>query len=196
MGILIIITVLVFEVAFMSYCVKTSNNQIEARSWVRVALFIIFLAAIPTSIIEWSFRWYLLVALLAVFAVIGAIRLITKKFGNRPFRGARIVSKGIIMLLIITIASIPAIVFPQHARRITTGEYKVGTVSYTFTDTSRIEAFTNAGEYHKLNVECWYPTEAEGKYPFIAFSHGAFSVKMSNTSTFMEFAVTDMLSVL
>ncbi len=91
-------------------------------------------------------------------------------------------------MLIIAMATIPAIVFPQYKNPSTTGEYKVDTVSYTFIDTDRIETFTDTGENRKLIVECWYPKEAEGKYPFIFFSHGAFGVKMSNASTFMELA--------
>ncbi|MFD2881538.1 hypothetical protein ACFTAO_45695 [Paenibacillus rhizoplanae] len=39
-----------------------------------------------------------------------------------------------------------------------------------------------------MNVEFWYPGHAEGKYPLIVFSHGAFGVRESNASTFTELA--------
>ena len=69
-----------------------------------------------------------------------------------------------------------------------TGKYEVATVNYTYTDKSRIETFTNTGENRKVNVEFWYPKDADGKYPLVVFSHGIFGIKTSNTSTFMELA--------
>ena len=68
------------------------------------------------------------------------------------------------------------------------GEFKVKTSTYTFTDTNRIETFTDTGENRKITVEFWYPEKTDEKYPLIVFSHGAFGVKVSNTSTFMELA--------
>lgn len=188
MAILIIIIALIFEIAFMAYCIKSKDNQNKARGWVRIAAFIIFVGIILTPIIEWSFRWYFLAALLSILAVISGVRLFTKKFGKKPYKRWSNVSKGIAMLLIFTFAAIPAIVFPQYENPDITGDYKVETASYTFTDKSRIETFADTGENRKLNVEFWYPEEAEGKYPLVVFSHGAFGVKMSNTSTFLELA--------
>lgn len=188
MGTLIIIITLIFEVAFMVYCITTKDNQNKVRSQVRIVAFIAFVGATLTSIIVWNFRWYLLGTLLSIFAIIGGIRLVTKKFGKKPYQRWRVVSKGIVMMLMFALVIIPAIVFPQYEEPALTGGYKVKTSSYTFTDTNRIETFTDTGENRKLNVEFWYPEEVEGKYPLIVFSHGAFGVKMSNTSTFMELA--------
>lgn len=188
MGILILIIALIFEVAFIAYCIKSKDNQNKARSWVRIAAFITFVGFTLTPIIDWSFRWYFLVALLAILAVIGGVKLFTKKFGKKPYKKWRIISKGIAMLLIFTFAAIPAMVFPQYENPDITGDYRVETASYTFTDKSRIETFADTGEYRKLTVEFWYPDKAEGKYPLVVFSHGAFGVKMSNTSTYMELA--------
>lgn len=188
MGIFIIIIALIFEVAFMAYCIKTKDNQNKTRSWIRIVGFLIFIGFILTPIIDWNFQWYLLGSLLFIFSIIGGIRLATKKFGKKPYKRWRVVSKGIVMLLVFTIVTIPAIVFPQYKDPEMTGGYKVKTSSYTFTDTNRIETFTDTGENRKLTVGFWYPEEAEEKYPLIVFSHGAFGVKMSNSSTFMELA--------
>lgn len=188
MGIFIIIIALIFEVVFMVYCIKTNENQNKARSWIRIAAFITFLGIILTPIIDWSFRWYFLVVLLFILAVIGGVRLVTKKFGKKPCKRWRIVSRGMVMLLIFTFATIPAIIFPQYKDPKITGAHKVKTASYTLTDANRIETFTDTNENRKLTVGFWYPGKAEEKYPLIVFSHGAFGVKMSNTSTFMELA--------
>ena len=92
------------------------------------------------------------------------------------------------MLLLVVIAVTPALIFPQYKLPKMTGKHEVATVNYTYTDQSRIETFTNTGENRKVNVEFWYPKDAGGKYPLVVFSHGAFGMKTSNTSTFMELA--------
>lgn len=188
MGIFIIIIVSIFEIVFMTYCIKTKDNQSQVRNWIRVASIVIFMGLTITPIINWSFRWYLLGVTLLVFFIIGVVRLFTNKFGKKPYKKLRIVSKGVAIMLLFIFVTMPAIIFPQYNDPITTGEYKIDQASYTFIDTNRIETFKNTGENRKLNVEFWYPEEAKGKYPLIVFSHGAFGVKMSNTSTFMELA--------
>lgn len=188
MGIFVIIMVFIFEVAFAIYCIKTKDNQNKAKSWVRVAGFITFMGFILTSIIDWGFQWYLLGFLLFILALIGGYRLATKKFGKKSYKQGHVVVRGISMVLVFSLVTIPAIVFPQYKEPEMTGEYKVKTISYTFKDPNRIETFTDTGENRKLNVEFWYPEETNEVYPLIVFSHGAFGVKMSNTSTFMELA--------
>jgi len=188
MGKVIIIITLIFEIVFMTYCIKTKDNQKEVRNWIRVSSFVIFMGLTITPLINWSFRWYLLGANLLVFFIMGVVRLFTNKFGKKPYKKWRIVSKGMAIFLLFIFVTMPAIIFPQYKDPIITGKYKIGQASYTFIDTNRIETFNNTGENRKLNIEFWYPEEAKGKYPLIIFSHGAFGVKMSNTSTFMELA--------
>lgn len=49
MGLFVIIMVLIFEVAFIFYCIKTKDNQIKIKSWFSIAGFIIFVGATLTS---------------------------------------------------------------------------------------------------------------------------------------------------
>ena len=98
------------------------------------------------------------------------------------------VIKAIAMLLLVFLAVIPALVFPPHKLPKVTGTHEVATSLYTYTDKNRIEAFTNKGENWKINMECWYPMDGDGKYPLVVFSHGTGGMKTSNTSTFMELA--------
>lgn len=188
MGIFIIIMVIVFEAIFTAYCIKTKDNQNKVKSWVRLAAFITFIGFILTSIIDWSFQWYLLGTLLFMLAIISGFRLAAKKFGKKPYEKWRVVSTGAVMILIFVFAAIPPVVFPQYENPKMTGEYKVKTSTCTFTDVNRIETFTNTGENRKVTVEFWYPEKNDKIYPLIVFSHGAFGVKMSNISTFMELA--------
>lgn len=188
MGIIIIIIALAIEVAFMAYAVRTEGNQDKLRSRVRIGAFVLFVAFTLPSIIEWSFRWYLLAILLSILAVIGVVRLRTDKFGKKPYQKWRVVIKGMAMWMLVTVAALPAVIFPQFANPVMTGALEVANASYTFTDTSRMETFSDTGENRKVNVGLWYPVDVEGKYPLIVFSHGAFGVKMSNASTFTELA--------
>lgn len=188
MAIMILIIAFILEVALCIYGIRTKDTQNKLRSKIRIAVWLVFVTGALTTIIEWGFRWYSLFALLSVFVIIGSIRLWTKKFGNKPYKKGRLVFKGIATFLLIAFAVIPGIVFPQYELPAITGDLEVKTASYTFTDPNRIETFTDTGENRKVNVEFWYPEETDEKYPLIVFSHGAFGVKMSNTSTFMELA--------
>lgn len=188
MAIMILIIAFILEVAFCIYGIRTKDTQNKLRSKIRIAAWLVFVGGTLTSIVEWGFRWYFLFAQLTIFAIIGGYRLWTKKFGHKPYKKGRIISKGIATFVMIAFAVIPGIVFPQYKIPAITGNLEVKTASYTLTDLNRLETFTDTGENRKVNVEFWYPEDANEKYPLIVFSHGAFGVKMSNTSTFMELA--------
>lgn len=188
MGIFIIILVFIFELIFTVYCIKTKDNQNKFKSWVRIATFITFTGFSLTHIIDWGFQWYLLGALLLIFAIISRFKLFANKFGKKPYESWRVIIRGIFMVIIFSFVTMPAIVFPQYKEPEITGKYKVNTSTHTFIDTDRIEAFTNTGENRRLTVQFWFPESTKEKYPLIVFSHGAFGVRMSNTSTFMELA--------
>lgn len=188
MGTIVLIIATVIEVAFGVYCIATKSNQKKIRGWVRISAFATFVIFTLASVIEWSFRWKLLAAILLIWAVIGGVSLIRKKADKKEYKTAPIVFKAIAMWLIVVIAVTPALIFPQYKLPEMTGKYKVNTVVYTYTDISRIETFEDTGENRKVPVEFWYPADADGRYPLVVFSHGAFGVRPSNTSTYMELA--------
>lgn len=188
MGIYIFLTVVVVEMALAVYCIITKSNQKKVRSIIRIGAFTGFLLITVLSIIEWSFRYYALAALLLLLAVIGLVSLIRKKQDQRAYKAVRVVMKAVGMTLLVFVFTLPAILFPQHKAMETTGEYQVATVTYTYTDTNRMETYTNTGENRKLNVEMWYPKNIEGTYPLIVFSHGGFGIKSSNETLYNELA--------
>jgi dienelactone hydrolase len=185
----IFLTAVVIEIAFAVYCIFTKSNQRKVRSIVRIAAFAGFVLLTVLTIIDWSFRYYSLAALLLLLAVIGAAVLIRNKEEKRDYKAVRVVLRAIGMTVLIFVLTLPAIIFPQDiAVMATTGEYQVSTATYTYTDTNRVETYTDTGENRKLNVEMWYPANADGTYPLIVFSHGAFGVKSSNESLYNELA--------
>ncbi|MGE5630687.1 MAG: hypothetical protein ACM3TR_06250 [Caulobacteraceae bacterium] len=114
------------------------------------------------SVIQWSFRWKLLAAVLFVWAVIGGVSLIRNKEDQREYKAERVVVRATAMWLLVVVAVSPALIFPQFKLPKATGEYKVGTAVYTYTDNNRIETFNDKGDKRKVTVEFWYPKDAGG----------------------------------
>lgn len=188
MGTLLFIIALIMEVAFAIYCTVTKQNHQKVRNWTRIAIFIAFTILVLFSVIIWSFRWILLATLLIILAVIGAVSLIRNKKNTKEYKTSRIVRNTIIMLVGLAIAFAPALVFPQYKLQKVTGQYEVATATYTYVDKNRIEEFTDTGKNRFVNVEFWYPQDADGTYPLLVFSHGAYGIKSSNASTYTELA--------
>ena len=188
MGIFVFLTAVVVEITFAVFCIITKSNQQKVRSIIRIAAFTGFVLFTLLPIIDWSIRYYSLAALLFLLAVIGVVALIRKKEEKREYKAVRIVLKAIGMTVLIFALTLPAIIFPQYKAMETTGEYQVATATYTYTDTKRVETYTDTGENRKLNVQMWYPENAQVTYPLIVFSHGGFGTKSSNETLYNELA--------
>ena len=188
MGTVILAIAFVIEAAFAAFCLITRSSQVRVRSYARIGAFAAFVLLALLSVIQWSFRWYGLAALLLVWAALGARALIRKRGEGKRFNPGGIVLKAAAMLLLVLIAVTPALIFPQSKLPPMTGNYEVATAVYTYSDGSRTETFTQTGESRKVNVEFWYPKDSPGPCPLVVFSHGAFGLKVSNTSTFMDLA--------
>lgn len=188
MGIFVLLTGVVLEIAFATFCIITKSNQQEVRSIIRITAFTAFVLFTVVGIIDWSFRYYSVGALLFLLAIIGAVAPIRKRQEKRAYRAVSVILKGIGMTLLIFASILPAIVFPQYETIAVTGEYQVTTATYTYTDTRRVETYTDTGENRKLNVKLWYPKHVDGTYPLIVFSHGSLGIKSSNESLYNELA--------
>lgn len=149
-------------------------------------MFTAFVLLTLSPVIVWSFRWVMLAILLFILAIKGTIFLIRNK--TRKYKTSSVVWKSIVSILAFVFALTPAIVFPQHKSPKVTGNYEVATKNYTYVDKDRIEEFSDKGDNRFVNVEFWYPENAEGRYPLLVFSHGASGIKTSNSSTYMELA--------
>jgi dienelactone hydrolase len=188
MGTIILLITFIVEVAFASYCIITKSNQRAVRNFIRIGAFALFLIFTLVAFIQWSSRWYALAALLSVWAALGAWTLMRRKDEKKEYKAGPVVGRAIGTLLLVALVMVPALIFPQHRQPKITGQYEVATVTYTYTDTSRIETFTNTGENREVIVEFWYPKDAQGTYPLVVFDHGILGMKTSNTYTFLELA--------
>jgi len=188
MGILLLLMALIFEIAFAIYCIATKQNHNKIKNWIRIAVFIVFVLLIVSSVIVWSFSWVMLAILLFLLALNGTVTLILKKTNNKPYKTSSIVWKSIMMIMTFVFVLSPVIIFPQYPSPKVTGEYEVATATETFYDEDRIEEFVDTEQNRFVNVEFWYPKKTDGTYPLLVFSHGAYGIKESNASTYTELA--------
>jgi len=185
---IIISIVLIIEIIFAVYCIKLRSNLLKIKNFIHIGMFAAFIFFTLLSVIKWSLRWYGLASLLFILTVFAIITLLHGKKTEKEYKQARVIRKAILSLLLVIIVTIPAIVFPQYKPLKTTGEYKVENTSYTYTDESRLENYTNTGEKRQVTVEFWYPQNIKGVYPVVLFTHGLYGVAMSNGSTYEELA--------
>ncbi|WHY66574.1 dienelactone hydrolase family protein [Neobacillus sp. SuZ13] len=188
MGTLLLLIVLMLEIGFAIYCIVTKQNHKKLKNWIRIAIFIAFVLLTLSSVIVWSFRWIMLAILLFILAVKATVSLIRNKTNNPKYKTTKIVWKSIMVILALVLALAPAVVFPQHKSPKVTGKYEVETASYTYIDKNRIEEFTDNGDNRFVNVEFWYPKNVKETCPLLVFSHGAYGIKASNSSTYTELA--------
>lgn len=186
-GIIIIITAASIEIALALFSIVTKSNKPVIRGIIRLSYLICFVLLTILSVIQWSFRYYALAVLLLSLALIGTIPLIRKP-KEKPYKHAHTLLKTFGMIILISLCTLPAILFPQYKPIAPTGSYQVGTVDYTYIDTHSIETYTDTGEYRKVNVEFTYPLNTNGRYPLIVFSPGTFGTKTSNTTLYNELA--------
>ena len=187
MGTLILAVAAVVEAAFAAYAIVTKSNNERVRSLARVGGLAVFALAALAGVVQWGARWYLLAALLLVWAALGTWRL-TRRQGEPPYRPRRVVGRAALALVLLAVAVTPALLFPQYRPVRVTGQLPVATATDSYTDPVRVETFTTTGEKRRVNVQFWYPQTGGGPYPLVVFSHGAFGMKGSNISTFTELA--------
>lgn len=190
MGTIILIAAFCLQIVFTTVCLITRSSQEKVRSYLRISVFILFVVFTIVSLIQWSFRWYGLAALLSVWAILGVWMLFRRTAETKYFSTGGTIGKGIGSLLLVFLVLLPALIFPQYTQPKITGTHPVTTALFTYTDESQVETFSNTGEKRKFNVEFWYPADSPRgeKYPLVIFSHGSMGVKTSNTSTFQELA--------
>jgi dienelactone hydrolase len=191
-GTFLFLTAVVVEIALAAFCIATKSNQTRVRVFVRIAAFACFMLSAALPIVDWSFRYYALFALLLLLAVQGTVALIRKRDEKRGYKAVCVVLKAIGMTVLIFAVTLPTIIFPQHKVIATTGEYRIATATCTYTDANRVETFADTGAKRKLSVEFWYPEDygasAIGTCPLIVFSHGSMGTKSSNLSLYSELA--------
>lgn len=193
-GTFIFIVLVVVEVLFMVFSLLRRSNLKKEKSLAYIILFISFILLSIIGIINFNFMWIAPGVFLGIQAIFGANFILRKK-NNSDIKKSKLVFRTVSRCLTIFFLLVPTFIFPQYEEIKPSGEYEVGTASYTLTDESREEYFTEeADDKRNVTIQFWYPSDStkvipnEVKYPLVIFSHGAFGYRMSNYSTFQELA--------
>jgi dienelactone hydrolase len=186
MGIITLILLIALEVFFLVWSIMTRNNHREEKGVIYITVLALFVLLLITGVYEWSFRYIAILLVLIIKALAYAVMLIRKK--EKKYGIGKNIFHFTMNSFVFIIALSFAIIFPQYKQPVTTGSYEIATAKYTWTDSSRVEEFSESGENRALTVEFWYPKDADKAYPLVIFSHGAFGFSGSNYSTFAELA--------
>ena len=190
MGIIILNFIILMEVTYACYCLATKSYQFKTLGLLKIGIFAALTLLALTSIIELDLRWLLLGIVLLIRAIVGGITLAvySKKDASRNFKPFRVVFRALVRLAIIGIALSPMLLTQGQNPILPTGNYPVLTREVTYRDASRVETFGSSGGNREVNVTFYYPETDTGKFPLVVFSHGAFGVRSSNTSTMKDLA--------
>lgn len=190
LGNLIFLGLVLVEIAFVVWGLLKKTNLQREKSFIRITLFLLFLVLVITPIIDWGFAWYSLGIILGIQALVGLYNMVRRK-ENISKKPVRIIVSFFGRVILIVMAIMPALLFPQYDPIIPTGNYAVLSKSYTLTDSSRKEEFTeNRDDNRMVTIQFWYPdakSQSE-QFPLVIFSHGAFGLRSSNYSTYQELA--------
>ncbi len=186
MGILILVLLLALETFFLVWSLKTRTPHREEKAIVRIGLLALFVVSVATGLLDWSFRFAALSAVLLIQAVSGIVVLVRKR--EATYRTRKTVTRFAGNSLAFVFALSLAIVCPPFEMPVPTGDYAIGTARHTWTDSTRVDPFATDGSNRSLTVEFWYPEQADEPCPLVVFSHGAFGFSGSNLSTFRELA--------
>lgn len=184
----IVLVAAVVEAVLAAASILRGSSLVRVRHIVSIAFFVAFLAITALGVLAWGARYLLLAVVLVVRAGMGVAHLAGTRHGARPIRNGQSIRRAIVTTLLLGGATFPAVLFPQYLPIETTGEHPVRSVSYSWEDEARTETYVNTGQHRKINVQFWYPDDADEIHPLIVFSHGAFGVRTSNASLFNELA--------
>ena len=190
-----IIFFILFTLAEIALVVLTFTKFREKAAWRRNRVIIrtaevgllLGMILIPTVNMKWRFFGALIV--LAVRLLIaGIVWLVMRKRSNGLRKKPVTVISCVLSVVLIAFSLVPAFIFTNYSGLPTTGEYKVIETSVIFVDKNRVDEFESDGSYREVPAHFYYPENAEGEYPLVIFSHGAFGYYQSNFSTYAELA--------
>ncbi len=177
------ITLAVLSCTKFSEKVKWMQNRLIVRG-VESAL-ILLIILLPVTYMKW--RFILAAAIVFIRLIIaGIIWLIKRRKAEGVKKKAGVIIGCILSVVLIAVSLTPAFLFTNYHGLETTGEYKVKETGVILTDESREDEFEKDGSFREIPAHFYYPEDAEGNFPLIIFSHGAFGYYQSNYSTYAE----------
>lgn len=197
-------TLFMAELLFLLWNRKENAKHDREKMFARLLCALVLLLLLYTGVLEDMSRYGLLIFLLLLQSLTAFLfsRRGQWRTNDRPgemqsgkplvpkekrHNTARQIGRAAGSMLLYTLALLPAILFPQYREPQVTGDHEILICEYTWTDETRTETYSDAGENRSVTIKFWYPKEP-GTYPLVVFSHGAFGHIDSNYSTCMELA--------
>lgn len=186
-----IIVLILLEIALV---VLTFTKQREKAQWLknraatRAIAFVLLLGIVllPMTHLKWRYAGALV--LLGILLLIAGLSwLIRRKKVTGNVGKVRVIVSAVLSVFLLVCALVPAFVFTNYNGLKTTGAYEIKSTDAILVDASRIDAFESDGSCREVPVHFYYP-DADGSFPLIVFSHGAFGYYQSNYSTYAELA--------
>lgn len=184
---LLIVAFIAVELVLLFASLKKGQVLHKERFFTRLSELFSLLLLSLTPLVTFSSGWYGLYIFCIGAILLNCFGLVRKK--QVGFTKSKMIRRAIASIVLLLVVSFPLFLFPSNKPLPTTGTRKVLTQSYTFTDTSREEYFTEEEDDNRqVSVQFWYPEQTNKSYPLVIFSHGAFGYRMSNFSTYEELA--------
>jgi len=182
-----------FLLAEIALVVLTATKFGEKTAWlknraiIRAVEAVLLLAVILAPFTHMEFRFYAAMGVLTIrFVFDGIMWLIKRKKANGKKKIGWSVVNCVLSVILIAVSLVPAFIFKNYNGLPTTGEYKVKETSAILVDSGRKDPFETDGSFREVPAHFYYPENADGVYPLIIFSHGAFGYYQSNYSTYAE----------
>lgn len=184
---IIFMTIFLAEIIFAAWNLHQKTRHKKEKMYARLSLAALLILGLLCGVLNGTARYGSLIVLLLLQSGLTALNLFWLHKEEKPVTIIRQIGKTISTMLLYFFALLPAFLFPQYKEPQITGTYQVAIENYTWTDTNRIETYSDSGENRSITVKMWYPIE-EGTYPLVVFSHGSTGMIDSNFSTCQELA--------
>lgn len=189
MLIVFIILLVLLETALIALTLLKQRERVlwlRNRALSRAIEFVLLLGMVLLLVIHMKWRFTGALILLGVLLLIAGLSfLIQRKKASGDMKKARVIASGVLSVLMLLFALVPAFLFTNYNGLKTTGSCGILESSAVLTDESRIDPFEGEGSKREVAVHFYYP-DADGSFPLIVFSHGAFGYYQSNYSTYAE----------
>lgn len=197
MGVTLLLILAGLEIGLCIWTIRKKDKKsgwAVNRFWVSLIQWGVIALLLLLPIGNKSLRFAACFLILSIRLTLDLIRfLLVKKLRGK----VHVIFATVLSCILLALSLIPVFVFTGYDGMETTGEYEVGMVSAILTDASRLETFENDGSHREVPIYVYYPEKlksgsgeiaADGGFPLVLFSHGAFGYYQSNSSTYLELA--------
>lgn len=190
---MVIFFLITFTLAEVALVILTFTKFREKAAWrknrliVRAAetALLLGIVLVPAVHMKWRFVMALIILMVRLL-IAGIVWLVKRRSADGVRKKAVTVLSCILSVVLIAFALMPAFLFTNYNGLPTDGAYTVKEVGAILIDDSRIDSFETDGSFREVPAHFYYPENADGTYPLVIFSHGAFGYYQSNYSTYAE----------